>query len=691
MQKFLKKLSIFQLDGWGGILLIILISACTYLLQVMKFSFYRDDWYYMVDGFNGGADIFHVMFAIDRPARGFLFKWLFQLFGLNPLPYHLTSFFWRLLSGFSAMWLFRLLWPAQKQASFWMGLLFTLYPGYLWWVSGVEYQPMIMSVFLQTLSIGLTIVAIQPRPKIIKIAAVLMAITTGWLYIFFVDYAAGMEAMRYLCVYIYLLHTYAEKPFQKRIRQVFITSWYYLIIPIAYLIWNIFIFRGQRADTDIVTQISQLFSRPLYVSGNWFVNLFQSVINTAFFAWFVPFSQNFFTLRLKYLLTGLLIGVLIIMILLIINYFSKINKNNLQVEYKNQRIKNANWQVEAFWLGFLGTFFGSLPIIIANRTIVFDAYSHYALPASLAVTMMLIGIIYMLKQPIIQKSLLLGLVFFAFLTHYSIGVKAMLEEQAIQEFWWQVTWRASGFEQGTTILASLPDISPGEDVDMVWGPANLLFTQHIDLSIPIKYPISAMPINHETTKDILSGRNKVWEYRTHTSESDYRKLLIISQPSSSSCVHMLDSRWPRLSVWDTDQILLLSPYSVIDTLIFEGVQPQPILPIFGPEPDRKWCYYYQKAERSLQKGNWAEISRLEREAAELGLKPVDRVEWMPFLQAAAHFGDYKSMREYSTKLNEYPFLRKNACLTLREMSDLYTILPETQALTEELFCGGNIE
>jgi hypothetical protein len=688
MEKILKKLSNFQIDGWAGILLVILISASAYLPQVMKFSFYRDDWYYMLDGFTGGADVFHAMFAIDRPARGFLFKWLFQLFGLNPLPYHLTSFFWRLLSGFSAMWLFRLLWPSQKKAAFWMGLLFTLYPGYLWWVSGIEYQPMIMSVFLQTFSIALTIIAIQQRPIILKIIATLMAIITGWLYIFFVDYAAGMEAMRYLCVYIYLVQTYGEISFRKRIQQVFKTSWYYLLVPIVYLIWNIFIFSGQRADTDIITQLSHLFSRPLYVSGNWFVNLFQSVVNLALFAWFVPFSQNFFTLRLKYVLVGMAISVLILMSLVIIDYFSKTNKTTLQVENENQRIKNTYWQGEAFWLGFIGTIFGSLPIIIANRTIVFDAFSHYTLPASLAASMMVIGLIHMVNKSIIQKSLLLGLVFFAFLTHYSIGIRAMMEEQAVQEFWWQVTWRTNGIEHGTTILAVFPDISTGEDVDMVWGPANLLFAPKTDLSIPITYPISAVPKNNETTKDIISGRNKVWKYRTHSSESDYRKLLIISQPSTSSCVHILDNRWPRLSIWDIDQTLLLSSYSSIDTLLLEDDKPQPMQHVFGIEPDHQWCYFYQKAELSLQKGNWEEIRRLGRKADGLGLKPVDRVEWMPFLQAATFVGDHESMRDYSTKVNEYPFLRKNACLTLRKMSYLYTLLPETDALTEELFCSG---
>jgi hypothetical protein len=206
-------------SGWQGILLLIVISAFTYLPHIGEFNFYRDDWYYIVDGFSGGKGIFHTMFAIDRPARGYLFEWLFQWFGTHPLPYHISAFFWRLLSGITALAMFRFIWPQQKQATFWMALLFTIYPGYLWWVSAVEYQPMIISVFFQVLSILFMLYALKSVVLWKKIVYAVISILSGWIYIFFVDYAAGMEAFRYFCVFLYYWHennkrTWREITFQ---------------------------------------------------------------------------------------------------------------------------------------------------------------------------------------------------------------------------------------------------------------------------------------------------------------------------------------------------------------------------------------------------------------------------------------------------------------------------------------------
>jgi hypothetical protein len=49
-----------------------------------KFSYYRDDWYYMYDGLVGGGGIFVEMFRHLRPARGPLYEFLFGLFGHQP-------------------------------------------------------------------------------------------------------------------------------------------------------------------------------------------------------------------------------------------------------------------------------------------------------------------------------------------------------------------------------------------------------------------------------------------------------------------------------------------------------------------------------------------------------------------------------------------------------------------------------
>jgi hypothetical protein len=123
------------------------------------------------------------MFSVDRPARGPLFEAYYQLFGIQPFPYHMSSFLWRIAGGLAALWLVRQLWPRQRLASFVMALLFVLYPGYLRWMEGFEDQPRNLSAFLEALSIALTLQAIRTTRTIPKVLAWTGSILTGWAYL----------------------------------------------------------------------------------------------------------------------------------------------------------------------------------------------------------------------------------------------------------------------------------------------------------------------------------------------------------------------------------------------------------------------------------------------------------------------------------------------------------------------------
>ena len=88
---------------------------------------------------------------------------------------------------------------------------------------------------------------------------------------------------------------------------------------------------------------------------------------------------------------------------------------------------------EALWLGLLGTTFGVLPVILANRYVIFQDYSHYALPTSLAGVILLVGLVNSIVFRRLRFGMMLGLVAVASLTHYAVSVNALTEEQAIKQ------------------------------------------------------------------------------------------------------------------------------------------------------------------------------------------------------------------------------------------------------------------
>lgn len=678
----------FSHTPWLEILLILVIAAVTYLPNLSQATIYRDDWYYTMDRLIGGPGIYQEMFSIDRPARGVLFEAYYQLFGIHPFPYHMSSFLWRVLGGWAALWLFRQLWPRQRLAGFMMAVLFVLYPGYLRWMEGFEDQPQNLSVFLQTLSIALTLQAITGTRTLAKISLWILSILTGWAYIALVDFSLGMELFRWLCVFLLVSRGQAGLSFVRR--SILATRAWALaaLIPIGFLLWRLFLFDNERAATDIGLQLGHLAAYPLLTGLWWLARLFQSAVNVSLLAWGAPFFDNLFDIGLSEILTGILIaGVAGVLFVLVGSRIQKLDEDTAG----SNAVSREKWQSEAIWVGLAGVIAGVLPVIIANRYVSFESYSHYALPASLAGVMMMVGIISFISSRNVRLAVASVLVLFAVLTHYTASSRILHEQQVIANFWQQVVWRAPGIEAGTTLVVSYPSVNFAEDVDAVAGPANFLYFPEQTNQIPVVYQLAALPQMEYITKDVLARANRSYGYRTHVGEIRYNKMLVISQPAENACVHVIDSQWPRYSDRDSDQILLLGQYSSVQTVLPDAKAPRPAEFIFGPQPvhDQTWCYYYQQAELALQKDDWDEIVQLGDQVNKLNLTPNDRIEWAPFLQAYAMIGDEKGFRTTAVKIDSSPFVRREACLTLLKMQEMgSTFTPEIRSLMDEKLCRG---
>ena len=179
-----------------------------------------------------------------------------------------------------------------------------------------------------------------------------------------------------------------------------------------------------------------------------------------------------------------------------------------------QTVSNAdNFSLNAIWLGLAGVIFGLLPVIIANRFVSFRAYSHYALPASLAAVILIGGVINLVppkKLQIILVSLLVGT---AALTHYALAINVANEQATVRDFWWQVYWRTPKIQEGTLLAAYYPSINHGEgygeDIEIVSGPANFLYYPQPQSGIDlVKYKLGATLFDKQGIQNILDEKEK---------------------------------------------------------------------------------------------------------------------------------------------------------------------------------------
>ena len=78
-------------------------------------------------------------------------------------------------------------------------------------------------------------------------------------------------------------------------------------------------------------------------------------------------------------------------------------------------------------------------------------------------------------------------------------------------------------------------------------------------------------------------------------------------------------------------------------LILDGDQANP--PVFLPEPEHGWCYYYQKASLAVQLEKWENVKDLYAEVLAKDFIPKNNSEWVPFIEGLARAGEVDVARE----------------------------------------------
>lgn len=678
---------------WSPVLFLVIVSGLVYLPRIGEFTFFKDDWYFIYDGFIAGPQVFLEVTRHTRPLRGPLYQFLFSLFDINPFPYHLLLYVLRILGGLGAFWLFQLLWPKRQRINLFLALLVTIYPGFLWWTGGFEFQPYVLSFGLGILSIVSTLKAIEAGSKGKWLLWTVLSFLSGWVYLALVEYAIGMEIFRLLAIYVFVRHKTELKGFRQVLWRALRAGAVFILIPVCFVIWYQFFFENWRGAQDAGLQLTRLLASPL--NSLWAgIRLLQSSLNVSFLAWGIPLQQNFFSSRLRDLLLGLFFAAIVILLALL---YDRYMLREGEKKDGGQDIEGTTeWSKEAFWIGILGTIGGILPIILVNRSISFGGSSHYALPSSLAGVILTGAVVFSIFPRQIRVFVLSVLIGIAALTHQGAAMLSINAANEVNEFWWQMTWRAPSISttENTTLIVLYPGVNYGDADAVAWGPANIIYQSIKYEDGPVPIPIAAPGLGRKVLTDIMmeakgsTRENLIVTYTTIT--IDFRNILVLTQPTNQACVHALDNRWPGLSTADGVYALVGSTHSNIENINPEGTSPVPPKALFGTEPEHGWCYYFQKADLARQRGDWHAIAEIHDAVKKQGLHPNDQIEWVPFAQAYAYLGDMKQVKQLSTLINTEAFYREQTCQIMKDMNAYgYPLSPEMQAHVKDLFCGGD--
>jgi hypothetical protein len=345
--------------------------------------------------------------------------------------------------------------------------------------------------------------------------------------------------------------------------------------------------------------------------------------------------------------------------------------------------QSGNFPLEALWLGLLSAAAGLIPIAMVNREVAFPFFSRYSLVSSVGVSIFIVALLSFVNGRILRAAIAAGLLLIAMLTHHANAVKYAEETSMFKMFWWQVSWRAPQLQKGTTLIADYP-VGGAEEDYFVWGPASLIYYPEKQNSEAIQPGLYAAVINSNTVSKILTRERQQYDNRKNIiTYPNYRNILILTQPTSNSCVHTIDGTRLEYSHNERDSIRVVGAYSEIEHVLTDGAPHLPPMVVFGPEPARGWCYFYEKADLARQRGDWDEVLALGNEALDKEFVPQDSVEWIPFLQGYAIAGDVDHLREMAPVIAVEPYISLQVCQHITSMQGLSASVVEA---VDSLYC-----
>lgn len=657
MRKF-RKLIVWtseKIKPLEAILLIFLIGLLCYGIQLKNLGFYLDDWYILWAGQAGGSELIARLHQIDRPLMGHIFAFNYSWLGDSALNWHIFTFLIRIGSALLVYGIMRMVWPDKRMESTSVALLTLVYPGFLEQPNAMTYSNHLGTLFIALLSVAFSIKGVQEKSSFTKIIYHSLGVVFASIYLFFVEFMIGIEGIR-ICLIWLASHKKTSKPTSLNLRSAVFNYLPYSVPIFIMLYWRIFLFESGRAAMNI-DRISALYLNP---SLSNYIRLFLTTITdffeTVLFAWFSNAFIFVSTAENSAIVTSIIVGVIGMALYIIVVYRTR--------PIQDQVIDAQN---HLMWFGLFGTIFAIIPIVIVGREIHldqgFNGFNRYTLPAIFGCALLVVGVIQATVKEKFRVIVIAGLIGLSLISHYHNGLLYRTAWEQEKELWWQATWRMPDIKADTVLVVAMPPESRFLEGYEIWAPANIIYRPNSE-----EVSVTGQILNSETRDWFLRGKADQPMFRGAISfERDYGDALLITYPNELSCIHVIDQNL-IIDNGEESNVLYTAHVSTNERILLSGERHlQPPSTIFGPEPKRGWCYYFQKIELAQQYGDWELAAQLGDEALRLDLKPLNRAEWLPVISAYLNTGRMEEARQLAKIVRDDRELKNFICKQIGEV------------------------
>ncbi len=669
IDRFQAKFHIDSLPAWAGPLLLFVTCFFTFGILMAGLGFFQDDWHHVYYAFSEGADgLTRFLFTDSRPLAFMVYVPFFKLLGFAPANWHWSLMGLRFLTVLAFWFSIRMVWPNLTGMATWLALFFAVYPAYTLQSLSVAYSLHWFLYLVFMLSMLLMLLAAR-RPRAF-VPYTGLAIILQMFHLLMIEYYAGLEFIRL----IFLWFLFRELPFAERFKKVFKQWLPYLVVLTLYTYYRLSYSNLFGYDRFTPILLINLLQSPLSGSLAFLQVTLQDSIFVLFSPWsaaidpaFIDFNRSF-TFAFLAIITGFAVLSYVVV--------SRIEKNKTQAPENSEDRTTASHR-EIVLTGALGLFAALLPSWLAGLYLFSKNpmwSGRLALPALLGASMILTGLVYWLIEKPAYRHLVLSLLF-----GLAIGYQAQtahdfqLSWDKQLQFYWQMHWRAPGLLPNT-LIASDTEILPymgyyptAFALNVLYGqPSGTQPTAHAASEQTPSKPDYWFNAGSEHINWIPFGQGQpagFFKYSSTFSATQQQVVSITFEPQQQQCLWVLRPSYQEIRFLTPDAYRWMD-LSNLDRIIpspengiasgFPNLNFAPPAAVFGNEPERSWCYYYEKADLASQQSDWKSITRLWQEAKSRGYRPRTSVELVPFIEAFARSGDWKTAQELTSNANVYP-------------------------------------
>lgn len=626
---------------------LLITAILAYGLLIPSLGFYWDDLPMSWIPYELGHDAMTRYFSTNRPIWGLLYQVTTRILPHVPIHWQIFALLLRALTGILFFSVVKRIWKGRDAFALIAAFIFLLYPGFnqQWGSYLYSHFFIVLNFFLASLYFTLRALDEPNRFRLHTFLALLFSALNLWM----MEYFFFLELIRPFIIYFAL----RDRDQQPIIRKTIRLSIPYILLWLADLFWRMFIFNNQVYSTSLLGNMKTDFIGTL--------THLVSIIFASFWTVTGPALAQIFQLPVPAVdgpRVTLIVAAIIILVLLITFY--AIRNTGLATQAHKP---SSLYLLSPILLSLIALFFAGWPFwLIDFPPALGHPTSRFTLPFMFGVSLLMAGLLDMIPWAR-WKYLLAGL-----LIALCAGRQAFwsndyrLEWNRQTELFWQMTWRAPGLVPDTTVLLNdRAFLAPAPGADLVDARV-LNFYADNSLATSLNWVYDPNATGDQIHYVLFYPKSRIGNglpsfEKDQPIEYDFLAAKFHGNTSQvvaffyapPGCLRLLDPDIDSVNRFIPDETLMRDASALSSSVWIEAGGTTTPPEVFGSEPQRGWCFYFEKADLARQESDWEEVVRIAKIAFALDDHPNDPVERFVFIEGYAHMGDWARAQELSVE------------------------------------------